>query len=229
MKNRNILLVEDEPILAEVVCDYLTSEGYGYRWAKTGKEAAAAFAERRPDLVLLDLMLPDVDGVEVFKRIREQSAVPVIMVTARSEESNRFLGLQLGADDYVCKPFSPRELVARVGAVLRRVQSTIPCMSPLELLENGTTALVRGRRVELTVAEHRLLRVLSQAPQQVFSRQKLLDYIYDDHRDVTDRTIDTHVKNIRRKLLDAGAMEDWIKTVYGAGYRLEMSLILNNT
>ncbi|BDB28362.1 response regulator [Cupriavidus sp. P-10] len=219
----HILIVEDEPRLAAVLGDYLRAAGYTHHWVADGDGALPAWRAQRPDLVLLDLMLPGRDGIDICRALRAESAVPVIMVTARVEEIDRLLGLEVGADDYICKPFSPREVVARVGAVLRR-HRLVPgtqAAGPLQLDEAAGRASVNGGVLDLTPVEFRLLRMLYRAQGRVFSRDQLLDGLYDDHRVVADRTVDSHVKNLRRKLADAGG-EDWIKSIYGVGYRMEL-------
>jgi len=224
----HVLVVEDEPRLAAVLGDYLAAAGYTHHWVADGNAALPAFHVQRPDLVLLDLMLPGRDGVEICRDLRRLGAVPVIMVTARVEEVDRLLGLEIGADDYVCKPFSPREVVARVGAVLRRhrAASARPAatlaQAPLLVVEATGRASVRGRELDLTPVEFRLLAVLHGALGRAFSRDQLLGRIYDDRRVVTDRTIDSHIKNLRRKLAEAGGSEDWIKSIYSVGYRMEL-------
>lgn len=219
----HILIVEDEPRLAAVLGDYLAATGYTHHWVADGMAALPAFHAERPDLVLLDLMLPGRDGIDICRDIRRVSSTPIIMVTARAEEIDRLLGLEIGADDYICKPFSPREVIARVGAVLRRHRH-VPAketVGAISLDEQACRASIKGRSLDLTPVEFRLLRLLYGAQGRVFSRDQLLNRIYDDHRVVTDRTVDSHVKNLRRKLIEAGG-EDWIRSIYGVGYRMEL-------
>ncbi|MGD9264970.1 MAG: response regulator [Lysobacterales bacterium] len=218
-----ILIVEDEKKIAGLLKDYLEKVGgYRTRWVARGDEAVQAFEELEPDLVLLDLMLPGVSGIEVCKAIRAQSEAPVIMVTALVEEIDRLLGLELGADDYICKPFSPREVVARVKAVLRRSARSAgePAHQGLEIDTGRHVASVNGVKLTLSPVEFALLAHLSAHPGQVFSRDQLMDAIYSDYRVVSDRTVDTHVKNLRRKLADASPGVEMIESVYGVGYRL---------
>ncbi|MFT3762856.1 MAG: response regulator [Pseudoxanthomonas sp.] len=217
-----ILVVEDEPRLAGVLRDYLHAAGHASEWVADGAEVVPAFRRFAPDLVLLDLMLPNRDGVGLCRELRAESAVPVIMVTARVEEVDRLLGLEVGADDYICKPYSPREVVARVHAVLRRHRHDphAAAVPGLSIDEAACRASIGGRDLELTQVEFRLLRTLAANPGRVYSRDQLMDRLYADHRIVTDRTVDSHVKNLRRKLADIGG-EDWIRSVYGVGYRLE--------
>ncbi|WDS35124.1 response regulator [Pseudoxanthomonas sp.] len=219
----SVLVVEDEPRLAAVLRDYLHAAGYHSEWVADGARVMEAFHARRPDLVLLDIMLPGRDGVDLCRAIRAISDVPVIMVTARVEEIDRLLGLEVGADDYICKPFSPKEVIARVGAVLRRYRhgQSNPPVAGLAIDEAATRALLHGQALDLTAVEFRLLRTLLGSPGRVWSREQLLDHLYADHRVVTDRTVDSHVRNLRRKLLEAGLEEDPIRSIYGMGYRLE--------
>jgi two-component system response regulator BaeR len=218
-----ILVVEDEPRLAGVLRDYLHASGYRSEWVADGAEVIAAFHRLAPDLVLLDLMLPNRDGIELCRALRAESEVPVIMVTARAEEVDRLLGLEVGADDYICKPFSPREVVARIGTVLRRYRSGgSSAPQSLQIDEPGCRAALRGRWLELTPVEFRLLRTLAATPGRVWSRDHLMNHLYADHRIVTDRTVDSHVKNLRRKLSEAGAEDDPIRSIYGMGYRLDL-------
>ncbi|MDL5367015.1 response regulator [Xanthomonas sp. NCPPB 2654] len=218
----HVLIVEDEPRLAAVMREYLHAAGYSHDWIADGAQALGAFRAQKPDLVLLDLMLPNRDGLEICRDLRKESAVPVIMVTARVDEIDRLLGLEIGADDYICKPFSPREVVARVQAVLRRHRhDPNDAAAPgLHIDEAACRASVHGHDLDLTQVEFRLLRTLAATPGRVYSREQLMDRLYADHRIVTDRTVDSHVKNLRRKLADVGG-EDWVRSVYGAGYRFE--------
>jgi two-component system response regulator BaeR len=219
--SQHILVVEDEPKIAALLRDYLVNAGYDVSVLDNGASAANWTREHAPDAVLLDIMLPGQSGLDVCKSIRGFSSVPILMVTARVEEIDRLLGLELGADDYICKPFSPREVVARVKAVLRRVSAVAQAApSPIELDEARFEVRVRGQHLTVTPVEFRLLRKLLAQPGRVFSRQQLMDAAYRDHRVVSDRTVDSHVKNLRRKLADAGF--DPISSVYGVGYRLEL-------
>jgi len=217
-----ILIVEDEAKIASLLRDYLEKVGgYQTRWVDRGDEAIGVFDEVSPDLVLLDLMLPGMDGLEVCKAIRSKSQVPVIMVTALVEEIDRLLGLELGADDYICKPFSPREVVARVKAVLRRATFTSETPSSgLQIDEERHQVSLNGKKLKLSPVEFALLSRLAAQPGRVFSRDQLMSSIYSDYRIVSDRTVDTHVKNLRRKLTESGPDTDLIESVYGVGYRL---------
>ncbi len=214
-----ILVVEDEPQLAAVLCDYLKASGYETLHLADGEAVLDTFVRWQPGLVLLDLMLPGTDGVSLCRELRTHSEVPVIMVTARVDEVDRLLGLSVGADDYICKPFSPREVVARVGTVLRRYRRH---GGGLYVDVPGCRAALHGRWLDLTPVEFRLLRTLAGSPGRAWSRSQLMDHLYEDDRVVTDRTVDSHVKNLRRKLAEAGAGEDPITSIYGVGYRFEL-------
>lgn len=217
-----ILVVEDEPKLAGLLREYLERAGYEPHCLGNGLEVVPWVRERAPDLVLLDLMLPGKDGMEICREIRSFSGVPIVMVTARVEEIDRLLGLELGADDYICKPFSPREVVARVKAVLRRAGGhPSPAGHGLSLDPDRYKATLHGRDLDLTAVEFQLLRILAENPGRIFSRSRLMDRIYPDRRVVSDRTIDSHVKKLRRKIAAAAPGEEWIRSLYGAGYKLE--------
>jgi two-component system response regulator BaeR len=219
--SQHILVVEDEPKIASLLRDYLVNAGYEATVLDDGAAAAHWVREHAPDAVLLDIMLPGQGGLDVCKSIRGFSNVPILLITARIEEIDRLLGLELGADDYICKPFSPREVVARVKAVLRRTTAIAEAApSPIELDDARFEVRVRGKPMSVTPVEFRLLRKLLAQPGRVFSRQQLMEAAYRDHRVVSDRTVDSHVKNLRRKLADAGF--DPITSVYGVGYRLEL-------
>ena len=219
-----ILIVEDEPKLSEVLREYLERAGYATGALADGREVAAWVREHRPALVLLDLMLPGKDGLDVCRELRAFTNVPIIMVTARVEEIDRLLGLEIGADDYVCKPFSPREVIARVKAILRRaaVAADTATAAGFVLDEERYVATLDGRALDLTPVEFRLLRTLLDPPGRVWSREQLLDRLYDDHRVVSDRTVDSHVKNLRRKLEAARPDAECIRSIYGVGYKLEL-------
>jgi two-component system response regulator BaeR len=218
----HIMVVEDERELAELVRDYLVQAGYTVSVYGHGTEALAAARRQPPDLMVLDLMLPGMDGLVVCREVRQFSSLPIIMVTARSEEVDRLLGLEIGADDYLCKPFSPRELVARIRAILRR---SLPQPSQGLILDAGRqTATMQGKRLNLTPTEYRLLALFMAHHGQVFSRARLLDEANPDNLDVADRVIDSHIKNLRRKLSDSANRadrHDWVVSVYGVGYRFE--------
>lgn len=217
-----ILVVEDEPKLADLLRDYLEQAGYEPHCLGDGREVVPWIREQTPDLVLLDLMLPGKDGMEICKEIRSFSSVPILMVTARVEEIDRLLGLEMGADDYICKPFSPREVVARVKAVLRRAGGqAVPSRHGLSLDKDRFKVTLHGRDLDLTAIEFQLLHILAENAGRIYSRSQLMDRIYPDRRVVSDRTIDSHVKKIRRKIAAAAPGEEWIHSLYGVGYKLE--------
>ena len=225
-----VLVVEDEPKLARLLADYLTADGFWPRCIDDGRAAVAEAREHEAALMLLDLMLPGQDGISVCREVRSFSAIPIIMVTARVHEIDRLLGLELGADDYICKPFSPREVVARVRAVLRRARAATGASSPaadanagrLVVDESRFEVKLDGATVSLTPVEFRLLKTLAAAPGRIYSRDQLMDKLYEDRRVVLDRTVDTHVKNVRRKLARIAPEEDIIRSIYGVGYKLEL-------
>jgi two-component system response regulator BaeR len=217
-----ILIVEDEQRLAELLADYLKASGYTTHHLAEGGGAADWIREHEPALVILDLMLPGKDGLDICREVRKFSRVPIIMTTARVEEIDRLVGLELGADDYVCKPYSPREVVARVKAVLRRLSASPDTESgPITLDADRLRVRAAGRETELTAVEFALLQALFRSPGRILSRAQLMDRIYDDHRIVSDRTIDSHVKKLRRKLSDLLPEQELIHSVYGVGYRYE--------
>ena len=218
-----ILVVDDEPKIIQLVRDYLERAGFAVSTARDGNEALMRAHQERPDLIVLDLGLPELDGLEVTRRLRRDSGVPIIMLTARHEETDKVVGLELGADDYVTKPFSPRELEARVRAVLRRQARTDD-----DILRAGELTLdvprlrteVSGRPVSLTATEFELLATLARQPGRVFTRAQLLDAIHGVAFDSYERAIDAHVKNIRRKVEPDPRAPRYLLTVYGVGYRL---------
>ncbi len=218
-----VLIVEDEHRLAAILADYLRAAGFDTECIADGREVVPAVRRRPPDVVLLDLMLPGKDGLDVCRELRRFTDVPIVMVTARVEEVDRLIGLELGADDYICKPYSPREVVARVRAILRRVERPeSPASAGLVIDQARHVATWNGRPIELTAVEFRLLMTLAETPGRVWSRAQLVDRLYTDGRVVTDRTIDSHVKNLRRKLAEVGPNEEPIRSIYGVGYKLEM-------
>jgi two-component system catabolic regulation response regulator CreB len=222
-----ILIVEDEPGIADTLRYALVTEGFDPHWYATGEEALAQAGRIEPALVLLDIGLPDVNGLEVFKRLRERSPeVPVVFLTARSDEIDRVVGLELGADDYVAKPFSPRELVARVRTILRRAQRTPPPAPSGPFVVDGERQQIRfyGRVLELSRYEYGLLRTLIHRPGRVWSRDELLHRVWDDPGESFDRTVDAHVKTLRAKLKAVAPNVDPIRTHRGSGYALAEDL-----
>lgn len=221
---QKILIVEDEEAIASILSDYLRASGFETRWLAEGGSAVQRIREEKPDLVLLDLMLPVKDGIEICRETRAFSHVPIIMVTARVEEIDRLLGLELGADDYICKPFSPREVVARVRAVLRRTGRAGEANAFSEVLvldASSMQAKLNGQNLDLTAVEFKLLAILMAKPGHIYNRDQLMDKIYPDQRIVNDRTIDSHIKKLRRKMELVDPDCDLIRSVYGAGYKYE--------
>ena len=219
-----ILVVDDEPQIVDLLRSYLRRDGFTVEQAMDGEAALAAFGRLRPDLVILDLMLPKVDGREVCRRIRDASHTPIIMLTARDEETDKLLGLELGADDYITKPFSPREVVARVRAVLRRGTREATDLVragdlTIDLLAHEVS--LQGRRVDLTPTEFRLLEILAGHPNQVFTRMQLIDRVQGHAFDGYERTVDAHVKNLRGKVEPDPRNPRYIMTVYGVGYKFQ--------
>jgi len=224
---KTVLVVEDDPRIAQIVQDYLQHAKFAVLIAGDGAGALALARDRRPDLVVLDLGLPGLDGIEVAKGLRRESEVPLIMLTARVEESDRLLGLDVGADDYITKPFSPRELVARVRAVLRRADSSGTAGAGEEVLRRGDLVIDTGRMVvtragvalDLTATEFELAAALARRPGRVFTRAQLLDAVRGTAVESFERAIDAHIKNIRRKLEPDSRRPRYILTVYGVGYK----------
>jgi DNA-binding response OmpR family regulator len=222
--SQTILVVDDEARIVKLVRDYLERAGFDVIVARDGETALTLARVEQPDLIVLDLMLPGVDGLDVCRRLRQASAVPIIMLTARVEEADRIVGLELGADDYITKPFSPRELVARVRATLRRANgqmgpATILRAGDLELDTASLTAIVAGQPVDLTPTEFQLLAALVRQPGRILSREQLLEAVHGVAFDGYDRSVDSHVKNIRRKIEPDPRKPRYIQTVYGMGYR----------
>ena len=218
-----ILIVEDDAKIADMLANYLHMHGFATELCGDGQDAVTRIRQQAPALVVLDLMLPGLDGLAVCTEVRTFSTVPIIMVTARVDEIDRLLGLDTGADDYVCKPFSPREVVARIKALLRRSEGALakPVVAVFAVDEARQQINWRGQPLPLTPVEFRLMRQLMSHPGQVFARARLLDTLHEDQRDVSDRAIDSHIKNLRRKLEQAGTGEAGISSVYGVGYRFD--------
>jgi DNA-binding response OmpR family regulator len=221
---KKILVVEDEPKIAQIARDYLQHAGYEVRTAADGERALSLALEQQPDLIVLDLGLPRIDGLTVASTIRQTDDVPIIMLTARVDEADRLQGLDIGADDYITKPFSPRELVARVRAVLRRVEQHHTSEASFrrgDLLIDAERMRVerRGAAIDLTITEFQILSTLARRPGRVFTRTQLLDAVKGDRSEAFDRAIDAHVKNIRRKIEPDPRRPRHVLTVYGAGYK----------
>ncbi len=222
----NVLVVDDEPTITEVVSRYLERAGYAARVAGDGPHALELASAERPDLVVLDLMLPGMDGLEVMRRLRERERIAVILLTAKGEATDRVIGLRLGADDYVVKPFSPAELVARVDAVLRRVDNTPELEEPfvfedLELDPVARQVRVRGEEVQLTVREYELLLHFVRHPGQVFSRDQLMDTVWQYSFYTDTSTVTVHVRRLRAKIERDPSEPRWLQTVWGVGYRFQ--------
>jgi len=226
---QTVLVVDDEPKIATLARDVLDHAGFGVLVAGDGESALRLVATRRPDLVVLDLGLPGKDGLDVIRDIRRDSALPIVVLSARDDEVDKLLGLELGADDYVTKPFSPRELVARVRAVLRR--SDAASLAPPEVVAVGALRLDAGRRrvtvddrpVELTPTEFALLETMLRRPGRIFTRAQLLDAVHGVADEAYERAIDSHVKNLRRKIEPEPRAPRYVETVYGVGYRVAES------
>jgi two-component system alkaline phosphatase synthesis response regulator PhoP len=222
--NELILVVDDEPKIVKLARDYLEKAGYRVLDARDGTSALAAARHERPDLVVLDLNLPGTDGLDVCRALRRESDVPIIMLTARVDEADRLIGLELGADDYITKPFSPRELVARVRAVLRRVGGGVRepgtvRAGDVEIDLKGHRVTRGGEAIDLTPTEFTLLAVLAGHPGQAFSRERLMERVYGVAYAGGERSVDAHVKNLRRKLEPDPSAPRYVETVYGVGYR----------
>ncbi len=229
--SQTILVVDDEPEIVRLLRSYLEQAGYRVVTAYNGEDALYTARHEQPDLVVLDILMPKMDGLEFTRRIRRERDVPIIMLTARAEETDRIVGLELGADDYVTKPFSPREVVARVGAVLRRAQPSegrepAPVLraGPITLDRATHTVTVEGDRVDLTPTEFDVLEVLMGRPGRVFSRAEILEAVQGVAFEAYERTVDAHIKNLRQKIESAPSDPRYVLTVRGAGYRLNPEL-----
>ena len=221
-----ILVVDDEPEIVDLLRSYLQRDGFDVDQAGDGEAALAAFGRQQPDLVILDLMLPKLDGREVCRRLRDTARTPIIMLTARDEESDKLIGLELGADDYITKPFSPREVLARVRAVLRRGNREMPEMvraGDLVIDLRAHEVSLEGRRVDLTPTEFRLLEILASHPNQVFTRMQLIDRVQGHAFEGYERTVDAHIKNLRGKVEPNAKNPRYILTVYGVGYKFSIA------
>ncbi len=222
-----IAIVEDEEKIAQLLVDYLRRDSFDTVVISEGTHAIRSIRDAKPDLVLLDLMLPGKDGISICREVRKFSNVPIIITTARVSDIDRILGLELGADDYICKPYNPHEVMARVKAVLRRSAHEEKQVNEqvtykhLTLDQPTFKGYFNKQLLDLTAVEFRMLYILAEQPGRVFSREQLMQKAYTDGRIVEDRTIDTHIKNIRRKLQDESNAEEIIHSVYGVGYRLE--------
>lgn len=221
--NNRILIVEDELKLANLLKDYLVASEFDCDIVLRGDEAMAAFSANNYQFVLLDLMLPGIDGLTLCRQIRQVSAVPIIILTAKVEEIDRLLGLELGADDYICKPYSPREVVARVKAVLRRVvgHDIEPVNSEIMIEQEKMRVSWQGSDLQFTAIEFNLFSVMYHSPSRIYNRDQLMQAMYQDNRVVSPRSIDSHIKKLRKKINVVTNNQDWVKSVYGVGYKFE--------
>lgn len=227
MNQQTVLLVEDDEDLGEIILLFIKASGFNTTWLKTGEHVIEHVQQNQPDLILMDVMLPVVDGVTLTGQIRQFSDVPIIMVTAKTDEISRLVGLQTGVDDYVCKPYSGPELVLRIKAILRRVQSqtarleTSPVSNKkaLQLDEAQLTIRYGENQQKLTFVEYSLLNLLISHPNRIYNREQIIELVYDAYRDISDRTVDSHIRNVRKKLLLLGLDYEPIESVYGVGYR----------
>jgi len=218
-----VLVVEDDRKISDLLLNYLRAEGYEATPVYDGRDAVQQITQRAPDIVVLDWMLPGLDGIGVCKAVRAFSDVPILMLTARVDELDRLLGLDTGADDYVCKPFAPREVVARVRALLRRAGGRVIALPQPWLVEDASFRISwLGQWLPLTRIEFMVFRTLLARPGRVFSRAQLLSNVHESQRDISDRAIDTHVKNLRKKVQAIDPGSDCIASVYGLGYRFDM-------
>ena len=220
--SRTVLIVEDETSVADLLNDYLQSAGFDTHTIARGDTVVAWVREHSPVLILLDIMLPGKDGISLCREIRTFSSVPIIMATAKIDEIDRLLGLELGADDYICKPFSPREVVARVKAVLRRTDGNHANQGDvIKIDREGYRIFIQNQDLKLTKVEFELFTILYSQPERIFSREQLIERIYQDHRTVSDRTVDSHIKKLRYKIAAVQPHLDIIRSVYGIGYRYQ--------
>ena len=224
MMKKTVLIVEDEKKLANILIEYLNKDGFQTKHISTGSQVIPWVRKHDPNLILLDLMLPEMNGKEICQEIRTFSSLPIIMVTAMVEEIDRLIGLELGADDYICKPFSPKEVTARVKAVLRRSDPDYIKNSKskgFQVNPDQYSITLAGQKLDLTPVEFRLLSMFIEYPNRVYNRDQMLNKIYDDGRIVLDRTVDTHIKNLRQKLKAINPESDYIRSIYGIGYSFE--------
>lgn len=224
MMKKSILIVEDEKKLANILLEYLNKDGFHTKHIASGSKVIPWVKKNNPDLILLDLMLPEMNGKQICQEIRTFSSLPIIMVTAMVEEIDRLIGLELGADDYICKPFSPKEVIARVKAVLRRSDPDYikeSQSSGFQVNPDHYSITLSGKKLELTPVEFRLMSMFIEYPNRVYNRDQILNKVFDDGRIVLDRTVDTHIKNLRQKLKAVNPQSDYIRSIYGIGYSFE--------
>jgi len=220
--SQTILVVEDELKLATSLCEYLNHQQYETHMIHVGDTVVEWVKQNQPSLVLLDLMLPGKDGVTICKEIRSFSDIPIIMLTARSDEIDKLLGLEIGADDYICKPYSLREVMARVKAVLRRFSPQVEPQQVLHLNKANFNITYNAQSIELTAIEFRLLETMMNSPGRIYSREQLANNAYEDNRIVSDRTVDSHIKKLRKKLNDVVPDVQFIHSIYGVGYKYDV-------
>ncbi len=222
---KQILIVEDEQKLADLLSDYFALAQFQTHCLDDGDLVIEWVKGHQPDVILLDIMLPNKDGITICRELRQFTNVPILMVTAKVEEIDRLLGLEIGADDYICKPFSPREVVARVKAVLRRANTIAPVETQGEFLldDKRLQLCFNGKSVDLTAVEFHLIQTMFSEPRRIFTREQLMRNMYDDSRIVSDRTIDSHIKKLRKKLVELNPEQGVIQSVYGVGYRVEFN------
>ena len=224
MIKKTVLIVEDEKKWANILIEYLQKDGFQTKHIAIGSEVIPWVKGHNPDLILLDLMLPEMNGKQICQEIRTFSSLPIIMVTAMVEEIDRLIGLELGADDYICKPFSPKEVTARVKAVLRRSDPDYIKNSQsrgFKVNPDQYSITLAGQKLDLTPVEFRLLSMFIEYPNRVYNRDQILNKVFDDGRIVLDRTVDTHIKNLRQKLKAVNPKSDYIRSIYGIGYSFE--------
>ena len=224
MMKKSVLIVEDEMKLANILIEYLQKNGFQTKHIASGSKVIPWVKENKPNLILLDLMLPEMNGKQICQEIRTFSTLPIIMVTAMVEEIDRLIGLELGADDYICKPFSPKEVIARVNAVLRRSDPDYiknRQRRGFQVNPEQYSITLSGEKLDLTPVEFRLLSMFIEYPNRVYNRDQILNKVFDDGRIVLDRTVDTHIKNLRQKLKTINPESDYIRSIYGIGYSFE--------
>ncbi|WP_281558160.1 response regulator [Thalassomonas sp. RHCl1] len=221
MNGQMILIVEDDLDIADIVATYLQAAGFITKHLSDGNEVVGWVKSNTPTLIILDIHLPGKDGLEICREVRAFSEVPIIMATAKIEEVDRLIGLEIGADDYVCKPYSVKEVVARVKANLRRFGKLANAAGKLILDSDSFCLNYQGQAVELTAIEFALFHLLYANPSRIYSRGQIIDLVYQDYRDVSDRTVDSHIRNLRKKLSQLPLEHDFIRSIYGAGYKFE--------
>lgn len=220
-----ILIVEDELKIAQLLSDYVSTEGYESQIVAEGNKAIKAFNDFQPNVILLDVMLPGMNGIDICKNIRKTSNVGIIIISAKTEEIDRLIGLEIGADDYICKPFSPKEVIVRIRSLLRRLnQSTTKSQSEciIQLDESSYSVKVKNQTIQTTSTEFRLLAILLKQPGRIYSRSQLVDKLHEHFSDISDRAIDSHIKNVRKKIKNIAPETEIIKSVYGVGYKAEL-------